>query len=404
MHHPPTNPAAFFAASLAVAAACSTGCVSTMLGQSDPAPPPVKPNDFVSEDRATSRSTNDGPVTLVATDTPDETGGTDGTPDPDRPTRALSVNAMVGHINGEAVYADQIFDVNVAAQLASYGRRYDNEEFLEQAAGVIQERLRGVIINKLILGEAERNLTDLQKRGISFRVNAEREELLRYYGQGSLAKAKADFLKDQGKSLDDHLIAFREELSIGIYIQSKVLPKISVNQRDVRRWYNDHKSQYHKPDLRSFRIIQVATKEQADYVQKRLKRGEAFDQVASDPSLNLYNPDGGGVFNSGDPLPGEKVHTIEPVNAALMPLDDGQQAGPVIAGEHYYFVQMIDFQPGIKIPLNEAQISIEESLKAAQFEKHALRFRMDLLKRGSYTKEEDMGAKLLEIAFARYDQ
>lgn len=400
MNHP-TTPALIAGLALALTTGC-TGCGSTWFATGSEKNPAVSPEDFVGEPRPTVA--RDQPTTLVATDVADEQADQDNTPGTPRSDEAVSINAMVGHINGEAVYADQIFDINVIAQLESFGRRFERGEFLKQAALVIQDRLRGVIINKLILGEAERNLTDNQRRGIAYRVQSEREELLRFYGQGALSVAKARFREEKGIELDAHLTTFREELIIRSYISSKVLPKIVVNERDIERWYEDHKSEYDKPDRRAFRIIKVDSAKRADEVVNRMKRGESFKDVASDGAVNLYNPGGAGEFNGGELLAGDHVYGIKPVNDALIELEEGKHAGPIVAGSHHYFVQVMRFEPGVTISLSEAQLKIEQQLRAMQFEKHALRFRLDLLQRGSYTDPTEMGAKLLEIAYARYDQ
>jgi len=400
---PTYRTAALLTGALALAAVPLNGCVSTWFASSDKPAPAVQPNDFIGD--AQPINADEQPVdNLVATDVDPQEASTDEPTTATRSDEALSVDAMVGHINGEAVYADQIFDVNLVAQLESFGRRYNGDEFRKFASAAIMDRLQGVVINTLILGEAERNLKETQRRQIDGRVNAEREELLRFHGQGSIAKAKAEFLKARGKELDRHLVDFREELVIGSYIRSKVMPKIVVNQRDVERYYEDKKSKYQQPDQRVIRIIRAADASTAEQIQRRLKQGEAFDKVAADPDANTYNPDNAGIFNGGEAIPGDKVIGIAPVNEALLPLQAGAHDGPIVAGDNRFFVQVVAFEPGVKVPLADAQIEIEKTLRAAQFERHALRFRMDLLKRGSYSDPKEMGSKLVEIAYGRYDQ
>ena len=399
-YHHPLNTAALLAASLTLG-----GCESTWLASGGKEPPPVvQPEDFIGEpladgtgdtDEGTAVGTEETEV--VSTDTPDPAGKP-------RTDKALPVDAMVGHINGEAVYADQVFDVNLVAQLESFGRRHDGEAFRRAAGSVIQDRLQGIIINKLILGEAERNLKENQRRGIEYRIQSEREELLRFYGQGSLAKAKAEFRKQREKELDRHLVEFREELVIGSYVRSKVMPKIVVNQRDVERYYADNIEKYQQPDQRVIRLIIAVDAAAATKIQERLGKGHAFDKVAADPELNRYNPGIAGMFNSGNPVAGQAVTNQDSVNQAIAPLDSGEHAGPIQADSKVFFVQVIERTEGVKIDLADAQIKIEQILRTTQFEKHALRFRLGLLKRGSYSDPAEMGNKLLEIATTRYDQ
>lgn len=398
---------------LLAASALLTGCETiTSIYKDDSAnKPEMSPGDFVQIGVRQDANTQAGTAsTNAAASDQNQAAGTSDTNTQDPATPApttgdvVSVNAMVGYINSEAVYADQIFDINLIAQLENFGRRYDGDEFKAAANNIIQNRLRGVIINKLILGEAELNLEDQQRQGIEYRVNQEREELLRFYGQGSISKARAEFRKQRGQELDDFLTTFREELVVSVYIRSKVLPKISVSQINIENYYEDNKAKYNKPDLRSFRVIRCETKEDADAVKRRLKLGEAFKAIAADPEVNIYNPAGAGVFNNGEPLPGDKIYGIEPVNKALLELEAGQHAGPILAGKHYYFTELISYTPGVNVALRDVQIEIEEALRALEFERQNIRFRLNLLKRGSYTDPETMGQKLLEIAVSRYDQ
>ncbi|MGB0768939.1 MAG: peptidyl-prolyl cis-trans isomerase [Phycisphaeraceae bacterium] len=394
--------APLLAAAIAAAVVPLAGCSSWFQTTSKPAPE-IRPDDFVGEPQVASAQAAPDQTTLVSADTPDETDGAinGSTPVSDN---AVAIDAMVGHINGEAVYANQIFDVNLVAQLESFGRRFDPNQFQDAAAAAIMDRLQGVVINKLILGEAERNLKDFQRRSIDFRVNAEREELLRFYGQGSVAKAKAEFLKDRAKTLDQHLIDFREELIIGSYIRLKVMPKIVVNQRDVERYYNDNQHKYNTPDMRIIRLIRAADDSASKEVASRLERGETFERVAKDPELNTYNSDNAGIFSGGDKIPGDMIIGLTPVNDAILTLKEGQHAGPVAARDQQFYVQVVAFEPGQTVPLTDAQIAIEETLRAQQFEKHALRFRMDLMQRGSFSDPADMSRKLVEIALSRYDR
>ena len=382
------------------------GCQSAWLSSSSaPSIPDVRPGDFVGEPQQ-AQDTNgpEQPLGITAKQSQPASSDTAEQANAPRSEQALPVDAMVGHINGEAVYADQIFDVNLVAQLESFGQRFDRDAFSNAAGGVIQDRLQGIIINKLILGEAERNLQEGQRRGIEARVQSERDELLRFYGQGSLAKAKAECLEKRGKELDQYLADFREELVIGSYIRSKVSPRIVVNQRDVERYYADNIDKYQQPDTRTICLIRAVDQVAAKQIETRLSKGQAFDKLANDPTLNQYNHSNAGVFNNGNPIPGDQVIGLAPVNDALLELESGQYAGPIAVGEATFFVLVIERTPGVKITLADAQIGIEQKLRASQFEKHALRFRLELLRRGSYSDPAEMGNKLLDIAFARYDR
>lgn len=392
-------------------AATATGCRG-LLGTDTNQQAGFGPDDFVAQPRNDPANTTD-PVRVASAnndaigvrrsaDTPRDQAGNASSPAVDQ-GQSVSVNAMVGHINGEAVYADQIFDINLAAQLTSFGRRFDGDQFRRMAYPVIDERLRGIILDKLILGEAEVNLKEEQKLGIDRAVNLEFEELLRFYGQGSLSKTRAEFKKDRGVALDDHLVAYRENLITSFYMRSVIFPRISVSQTNIENYYENNKNKYNKPDRRVFRVIRVGDAQTADAVSNRLKRGEPFKRIAADEAVNTYNPQGAGIFNDGEPLAGDKIFRIDSVNDALLALQADQHAGPFPAGEHHYFVQLIRFEPGVEVPLSEVQVQIAETLRLLEFDRQVRRVRQDLFEKGSFSDPIKMSRKLLEIADARFN-
>jgi len=147
----PLRPAkTLLAASLTLGTGFISGCVTTWLADNSVQNDAIRPDDFIGE----PAELEDQTTQIVSEAVAENATGDNTDQDPANPVRpankqALSVNAMVGHINGEALFADQVFDVNLAAQLQSFGERYDVDQFNQQAAAAIQERLRGVIINKL---------------------------------------------------------------------------------------------------------------------------------------------------------------------------------------------------------------------------------------------------------------
>ena len=122
-----------------------------------------------------------GPPAPVAAPAPPGLGGTAGEP------RVL--DALVGQINGQPVYADDLL-ADLDAQLAALGGRLEPGVFEQRAAELIDSTLRERLVNALILGEAERALTENQRAGVRYLVAERREDLLRTYGRGSLAVAR----------------------------------------------------------------------------------------------------------------------------------------------------------------------------------------------------------------------
>lgn len=393
------NTALHFAAALLMFG--SVGCAARDWVTSDDAEA-ITPNDFVSDTTGQSTETTsvnsagpgDGPA--VSPQTPGSAN------DPATQASVFAIDAMVGHINGEAVYARQIL-APIEPQLAALGRQLDGRAFLEQAGPLIEGRLRETLINDLLLGEADRDLSSNDRQRLDALVQQERDELLRYYGQGSLARAKTMFEQDMGISLDDHLKSYRETLTIRRYMDLQIRPKIVVSVRDVERYYDDHKHEYNRPASRVIRLIVATDDYAAKTIDQCLAAGEPFETVAKDEALNWYNPTIGSMFMGGDPIAGGEPTNVEAVNTALMTLAEGEFAGPIQANDRTWFIELVKLNPEVTTELEDVQLEIQQELLVEQYKFHSDRFRLQVIERGSYTRPEVMMPKLIEIARARFD-
>ncbi|MFI4859496.1 MAG: peptidylprolyl isomerase [Phycisphaerales bacterium JB063] len=333
------------------------------------------------------------------TDTADQTS-----PGSTADNRSHSVDAMIGHVNGEAIYAHAILEP-IDARLAAFGREYDGDEFLQRAAAVVAGRLKEVLIDKLILAEAGIGLSERERQGVEGMVQQRREEMLRYYGQGSLTRAKREFLAAEDIEFDEALAQYREEIVVRRYLQQELLPQINVQQRDVERLYTDlcDDGTYDSKDKRVIRLMMTRDADAAQTIAERLTDGEAFAQVARDNTLNQYSAANGGQFNSGAPIEGEQILSDATVNDAILALEAGRFAGPIVSGDRHFFVMVESFEPGVRVELRDVQAELEQRLRLEQWDALFRGFRQDLWDAGGYTDPLLMTEKLLDIAIARYD-
>ncbi|MEM9019699.1 MAG: peptidylprolyl isomerase [Planctomycetota bacterium] len=376
------------------------GCEANDWVGANDQPAPVTPSDFVDESNPSTTVSN----TSTTQDTADGPGTSDLPPGPVRPIspaeQTFVVNAMIGHINGEAVYAGQILEP-IEAQLAAIGRREGREAFLEAAVPLVYGRLNEVVLNQLVLGEAERDLGERDRQRLDVLVQRERDEKLRYYGQGSLAAAQANYEAETGRTLAEHLRDYREQWTVRRYIEMTVRPRVVVNPRDVERYYDDNLDEFNRPGSRVLRLIIAPDPYSADVVRERLDAGVDFEQLARDENLNRYLPAAAGLFNGGDPISSD--FGVAEVHAALVDLDKGGVVGPIYANDRHWFVQIVAYSPAVDTPFEEVKNQIEEQLRAEQFKFYLDRFRAELIERGSYTPMNLMMEKLITIAEARFD-
>lgn len=354
------------------------------------APPPPRP---VAEPAPVPRSSPATPAEgeLSGGVSGGATGGVAPAGDP------LPLAGMVGQVNGQAIYANKVLEP-ISEQLATLGRELPPSQFRQRATELIRATLDQIVTDALILGEAERDLSDRERGILEWQVRQQREELLRKYGQGSLSLAEARLREESGAGLDQTLADFRTKQTIERHLYNTVIPRINVTRRDIERYYNDHPEEFNPQPKRTLRLIRVADETAAAEVIRRLDAGESFTQVASS-DLNRNRPESGGLMETGG---GEAVFDNPALNDALLKLQKGQHAGPVAVGQSHVFVYLEDIVTSEHRPLRDVQLDIERKLREDQYRLLSAQERQRLLQEGNYNPLDQMVDQLVRIATARY--
>ncbi len=81
------------------------------------------------------------------------------------PQPAYKVAGMVGQVNGQAIYADDVFEP-MHEQLRALGQSLSRQDFRQRAEVLIRGRLDQIMTDSLILGEAQRDLSERERQGL----------------------------------------------------------------------------------------------------------------------------------------------------------------------------------------------------------------------------------------------
>lgn len=309
-----------------------------------------------------------------------------------------SVDAMIGQVNGQAIYTRDVFDESLKQTLEQWGKELPLPEFRKRAAERIALRLNSMVTDALILGEAQRDLNDQERQAVNNAVTHQRETLLRQYGQGSAALAEAELVKQTGIGLDETLKQWRQAVIVQRYMSQKLRPKVNVTRKDIKRYYYDHLAEFNPPPSRTLYVIQTAPGEDTDAIAEMLKQDTPFPEVAADPR-NLFHPDTQGLM--GD-MVGKQVFADEKMNHAAITLKPKQYAGPFSVGGRQWFVYVdrVNDKPGRS--LMDAQTDIQTRLFEQQFREQSERYRKQLFDRGNFNSIDQMVQTLTQIAEDRY--
>jgi peptidyl-prolyl cis-trans isomerase C len=305
---------------------------------------------------------------------------------------------MVGQVNGQPIYANHVFEP-MHEELARLGQTLPRGEFRRRAEALVVKRLNELVFDNLILGEAERDLSQQEQVGLQNKLKELREELLRVEGQSSEAVANQRLMESQGVTVDQKMNETRQQLLVRRYMSLKLLPGINVTRRDIERFYQENYREFNPPPGRTLRVIRAGNEDDAKKIAEELAAGKPFAEVASS-KLNRHLTDKGGVMidNSGN----EKFFGLPALNDTANKLKVGEYAGPVEANgyEWWVYLDSVTRTPGK--PLREVQLRIEQTLRKQRYQAETKRYQEKLFTEGTYNPIDKMAASLVEIAMARY--
>ena len=319
---------------------------------------------------------------------------------------AIATNAMVGQVNGNPIYANTVFD-GIDEQLTSLGKNLSRAEFFREIKGttkqpgIVQQRLGSIIIDALILGEAERDLNDMERMQVQMFIKKVREDLIREFGQGSAALADKTIFEKFGVTLAEELENRRRGAIIDNYLRQKITPLINVTYNDVERYYRDHYEDYNPPAKCDLRLIKTSKQSDAQEVQAALTNNANFAEVASS-KLNTFLTSAGGFYGDLNPEKPFADH-LAPINEAISHMKQGDRTNsPIKVGPDYWFVYVEKLQKAQSVPLRDVQLVIKSNLEKQQYGMLRQKYMHRILMTGSYDDQNKMASLLLEIAMNRY--
>lgn len=316
----------------------------------------------------------------------------------EQPQPVLTLDAMVGQVNGQAIYASSVFKP-IEAQLTALGKTLPPSVFRKRAIELIAGQLQTIVTNALILGIAERDLTIQERYGLVAMVQMHREDLLRQFGEGAVSVANKNSLDDTGKNIDQQVDEYRQQVLVGRYISKAITPKVNVTRKDIERYYQNHAQEFNPPAGRTLRLIMATSQADANTIQKLLDEGQSFEQVAKNPA-NKYRPSDGGLMPNL--ITGNKFSHIDALNQAMSSLQAGQHSPMIKESGAFWWVMVQTYEAGKTKTLKDVQIQIRQILENQQRDKLGMEFRQKIMAEGSYNPIDQMTKSLIEIAMSRY--
>ena len=341
-------------------------------------------------------------------------GAPNGPPNPSaRPAgKPIVVDALVGQINGKPVYASQFLDEFEARFTAQAAENKDSPRLWQRdAVTAVRNKLQNETVQELMLAEARSVLSPEERRGLLFFLSNIRENLVSQSG-GSAEAANARLAEMEEGSLDIRARNERDLALLQMVYQRFILPRVNVSWRDVQVEYERQYEKFNPLGKASVRMIWADTRDTAKVEQ--ITSGLAskpFKDVASDRALNSFLPSTGGQYELE--LTGREIKDVKPfrepeLNKLFASLTQKVASGPITFRDTdrgrdvsaWMVLESVD-RPEAKT-LKQAQLDLYRELRTRKLDEESRRFVSRIKEKGTATSEDEMIARLVNIAAQRF--
>jgi hypothetical protein len=159
-----------------------------------------------------------------------------------RPGQTITTNAMIGFINAEPVFVNDILEPIDEDLRRVAGSVRTLTEFKQLAGTLIDNQLSLRKFESLIVAAEEAQMTEQDKTRVDMMIALERSNLIANHG-GSIPMADRA-LGARGSNVEKAMTAKRRDLIRELYVQKNLIPRVVMTQqmlrdaydRDLKRW------------------------------------------------------------------------------------------------------------------------------------------------------------------------
>jgi hypothetical protein len=313
-----------------------------------------------------------------------------------------TIDAMIGQINGRPLYASQLLAGETDQTLRTVGANQPRAQFARLAGELLSTRLSQMVIEELMLAEAESDLTEQQQMGLQAMLRQYREDLISKHGKGSAELADQQMHQQLGYGLAEAVSQRRQDILIQQYIRENLRPRIEVTRREVERFYASHPEQFNPPAEVTMRLMLVTDPQQADAAAEALATGKPFAEVAQ--QYSTYRSQSGGLREPVAIRLAEYDSLAWPeLNTEVRKLSEGQHTPRVQVGpSRWAWAYVEDVQQAQGQTLDAVYLEIERAIERAEFARLDREHREKLLDRSNFTPVDRMLDTLMQVAVNRY--
>lgn len=297
------------------------------------------------------------------------------------------VGAVVAEVNDRVITLDELLKA-AREPMAQLRGKYSGAELEQRAAQLLAETAHRLIWNALLVEEAERRLTEVEKRQAQLTVDRVIKEMIGT--AGSLVNLRRQ-LDQLGLTLAEEKRRQTEKQMVRMLLDREVRQLVSVRAEEVRRYYREHLDEFHQPKQVRIRQILIRyddyeSKEEAlktaRQVLEKLRRGADFAHLAQLYSHGPYARQGG-LWEFMEP-----GGFIKPVDEVAFKLAPGQLSDVIEGPTGYHIIRVEEVKPERTVPFSEAQTDIYKKLYRQHYQERYRTYVEGLQKRARVRIDE----------------
>lgn len=160
--------------------------------------------------------------------------------------------------------------------------------------------------------------------------------------------------------------AYRNQLLVSHFLNEKVGSKLNATDEEMLKYYEANMERFQSKEKVEARVILVKTREDAEKILERLKKGDDFSQLAKEFSLDLPSASKGGSMGLV-----EKERVFPEIKKVLFSLKEGE-ISPAVQTKYGFNIFTVDkvFQPQFE----SFESAKEKVKKAILMQKEAMAF------------------------------
>lgn len=317
-----------------------------------------------------STSATPAPAAASTTSQPATTPAAPAAPAPAEPAKPVpaTLPEVIARVNGEEIKKAELQDAITSLE-GQAGRPVPAEERDQVFRAVLNQLVTGHVL----LQESRTRKVTVADTEIEAKIGELRQ---RFPTEDEFKKA----LASRNLTVEKIREELRKQLVIEKMIETEVTPQVSVNDQDVKNFYDQNPAQFQQPEQYRASHILVMVPQGATPAQKQEARGKidgVLKQVKAGgdfAELARANSQDGSASQGGDLNFFSRGQMVEPFQKAVESLQVGQVSEVVETQFGFHIIKLTEKKPGRTVPLAEVNKKIAEYLVMQQKQQRATGF------------------------------